>query len=63
MDAVRALLPSIQAELPASLTLDIRNDRSAPIRESVHDVKLTLALTNQTLCDNSQPRVLPSRPR
>ncbi|MEO8482927.1 MAG: efflux RND transporter permease subunit [Acidobacteriota bacterium] len=45
VDSIRALLPGIQAELPAALTLDIRSDRSQSIRDSVHDVKLTLALT------------------
>jgi hydrophobic/amphiphilic exporter-1 (mainly G- bacteria), HAE1 family len=45
VDSIRALLPQIQAQLPASLTLDIRNDRSESIRDSVHDVKITLLLT------------------
>ncbi len=45
VDAIRNMLPGIQAELPAALTLDIRSDRSQSIRDSVHDVKLTLALT------------------
>jgi hydrophobic/amphiphilic exporter-1 (mainly G- bacteria), HAE1 family len=45
VDAIRALLPQIEAQLPASVTLDVRNDRSVPIRESVGDVKFTLVLT------------------
>ncbi len=45
VDSIRAMLPQIQEQLPAALTLDIRNDRSQSIRESVHDVKLTLLLT------------------
>jgi HAE1 family hydrophobic/amphiphilic exporter-1 len=45
VDAVKQLLPTFQAQLPASVTLDVRSDRSGPIRESVHDVKLTLMLT------------------
>jgi hydrophobic/amphiphilic exporter-1 (mainly G- bacteria), HAE1 family len=44
-DAVKALLPTFREQLPASLALDIRTDRSIPIRESVQDVKFTLLLT------------------
>jgi len=44
-DAVKALLPTFREQLPASLSLDIRTDRSIPIRESVADVKFTLLLT------------------
>src|SRR5262245_58332472 len=42
---VRALLPTFHAQLPASVTLDVRSDRAGPIRDSVHDVKVTLILT------------------
>ena len=45
VDAIKALLPSIEAQLPASVTLDVRSDRSLTIKESVHDVKLTLLVT------------------
>jgi len=45
VDSIRALLPQIESQLPAALTLDVRNDRSMAIRESVHDIKLTLLLT------------------
>jgi HAE1 family hydrophobic/amphiphilic exporter-1 len=44
-DAVKALLPAFREQLPAALSLDVRTDRSVSIRESVHDVKLTLAVT------------------
>ena len=44
-DAVKALLPTFREQLPASLSLDVRTDRSVPIRESVADVKFTLLLT------------------
>jgi HAE1 family hydrophobic/amphiphilic exporter-1 len=44
-DAVKQLLPTFRDQLPAALTLDVRTDRSVPIRESVHDVKLTLLVT------------------
>jgi len=45
VDRIKALLPDLQAQLPAALQLDIRSDRSVSIRESVHDVKFTLILT------------------
>jgi hydrophobic/amphiphilic exporter-1 (mainly G- bacteria), HAE1 family len=45
VDAVRALLPTLREQLPASVSLDTRFDRSASIRDSVHDVKFTLILT------------------
>jgi hydrophobic/amphiphilic exporter-1 (mainly G- bacteria), HAE1 family len=44
-DAVKALLPTFREQLPAALGLDVRTDRSVPIRESVADVKFTLLLT------------------
>src|SRR5216117_345292 len=45
VDAVKALLPSLREQLPAAVSLDVRNDRSIAIRESVHDVKATLMVT------------------
>jgi len=45
VDAIKEVLPQLQSQLPASLTLGIRSDRSVPIRDSVHDVKFTLVLT------------------
>lgn len=45
VDRVKALLPELQAQLPGSIELAIRSDRSVSIRESVHDVKFTLVLT------------------
>src|SRR5262245_40548685 len=45
VDSIRAQLPQLQAQLPASLRLVIRSDRSQSIRESVHDIKFTLVLT------------------
>jgi len=44
-DAVTKLLPSFRADLPPTIKLDVLSDRSQSIRESVHDVQLTLALT------------------
>jgi hydrophobic/amphiphilic exporter-1 (mainly G- bacteria), HAE1 family len=45
VDAIKALMPTLQAQLPASVQVAIRSDRSKSIRESVHDVKFTLVLT------------------
>jgi HAE1 family hydrophobic/amphiphilic exporter-1 len=45
VDAIRAVLPQVQAQLPAALSLDFLYDRSLTIRESVRDVQLTLLLT------------------
>ncbi len=42
VDAVRAAIPAFQAQLPASVTLTVTNDRSASIRDALHDVSLTL---------------------
>ena len=45
VDAIKELLPRLQEQLPASVNVAIRSDRSKSIRESVHDVKFTLVLT------------------
>ena len=45
VDAILALLPQLQKQLPPSVTLALRSDRSAAVRDSVHDIKLTLLLT------------------
>ena len=42
VDAVRALIPRFQAQLPQSVEIHPINDRSVSIREAVHDVQLTL---------------------
>src|SRR3954452_7033925 len=44
-DAVKALLPQIEKQLPPSVKIRIRGDRSKTIRESFQDVQFTLALT------------------
>ncbi|MDP2803636.1 MAG: efflux RND transporter permease subunit [Phreatobacter sp.] len=44
VDRVRALLPQIRSDAPASYEISILNDRSKSIRESVADVEFTLAL-------------------
>jgi len=42
---IRAVLPSLQAVLPADVHLDVFADRTVTIRASVHDVEFTLILT------------------
>ncbi|MYM84214.1 MMPL family transporter [Duganella sp. FT50W] len=45
VDGVRRLLPQFKAQLPASININLVNDRSVSIREAIHDVNLTLLLT------------------
>ena len=42
VDTVRARLPELQAQMPASVSMTPINDRSASVREALHDVTLTL---------------------
>ncbi len=42
VDAVRAVLPTLQAQMPQSVILMPVNDRSKSVREAIHDVSLTL---------------------
>jgi HAE1 family hydrophobic/amphiphilic exporter-1 len=44
-DAVKAQVPRFREELPPTTELKILSDRSESIRESVHDVQITLILT------------------
>ncbi|WP_457389735.1 efflux RND transporter permease subunit [Roseateles sp. P5_E1] len=45
VDKVKALLPRFASQMPASIQMSTLNDRSVSIRESLHDVYVTLALT------------------
>jgi HAE1 family hydrophobic/amphiphilic exporter-1 len=45
VDAIKELLPTFRAQMPASVNLDILYDRSVSIRASVNDVKFTLLLS------------------
>jgi HAE1 family hydrophobic/amphiphilic exporter-1 len=45
VNGVRRLLPRFNAQLPGSVKINLVNDRSVSIREAIHDVNLTLALT------------------
>ena len=42
VDSVRALLPALQAELPADIELHVASDRTHSIRASLHEVEITL---------------------
>ncbi len=44
VDAVRAKLPSLRAQIPPSITMDVTLDRSVSVRESVADVEETLLI-------------------
>ena len=44
-DAIQAMLPTLRAQIPAAIEFTLFYDRSQGIRESVHDVKVTLGLT------------------
>jgi hydrophobic/amphiphilic exporter-1 (mainly G- bacteria), HAE1 family len=45
VDNIKRLLPTFRAQMPASVNLEILNDRSMTIRDSIADVKFTLTLT------------------
>jgi HAE1 family hydrophobic/amphiphilic exporter-1 len=45
VDTIKALFPTLREQMPPAMNLDIFFDRSTAVRESVHDVKLTLMLT------------------
>ena len=42
VDAVRAALPKLQAQMPQSINMTAVNDRSVSVREALHDVTFTL---------------------
>jgi hydrophobic/amphiphilic exporter-1 (mainly G- bacteria), HAE1 family len=44
-DAIKAVLPQIQKQLPPAVILTIRSDRSKNIREAFFDVQFTMLLT------------------
>jgi hydrophobic/amphiphilic exporter-1 (mainly G- bacteria), HAE1 family len=45
VDAIKAAMPGLIAQMPSSVQLKLRNDRSVSIRNSIHDVKITLGIT------------------
>ncbi|WPB75763.1 multidrug efflux RND transporter permease subunit [Archangium violaceum] len=44
-DRILEALPRLRAQLPASVEIDILNDRTRTIRSSLHEVQLTLVIT------------------
>ncbi len=42
VDSIRAALPTLQSQMPASVKMTPVNDRSLSVREALHDVTLTL---------------------
>src|SRR4026209_1741666 len=42
VDAVKEILPGLRAQIPQSINLEVFFDRTQSIRESVHDVQLTM---------------------
>ncbi len=44
-DRIKQVLPSFQAQLPPSVQLNIRGDRSRNIREAFRDIQTTMAVT------------------
>ena len=44
VDAIKRILPSFQAKLPAAIDMKVLFDRSLSIREAIHDVQFTLVL-------------------
>jgi multidrug efflux pump len=44
VDAVRALLPELEAQLPQDIKLNVATDRTHSIRSSLHEVELTLII-------------------
>jgi multidrug efflux pump len=45
VDRVRSLLPQLEAVMPGGIELSIVQDRTPPIRGSLHDVELTLVIS------------------
>ena len=45
VDTIRAALPALESQMPASVTMTQINDRSISVRDALHDVALTLGGT------------------
>jgi HAE1 family hydrophobic/amphiphilic exporter-1 len=45
VDAIRAAIPPLVAQMPSSIKLWFTSDRSVSIREAIHDVQVTLGIT------------------
>ena len=47
VDRVRAMLPLLQASIPPSIRIGVAQDRTTTIRASVHDVEVTLVISDR----------------
>ena len=45
VDGVRELLPTLQAQLPGDITLQVASDRTNSIRSSLHEIEFTLLIS------------------
>ncbi|HEY5801351.1 MAG TPA: efflux RND transporter permease subunit, partial [Burkholderiaceae bacterium] len=45
VDGVRALLPELQAQLPADIKMEVASDRTNSIRASLHEIEITLLIS------------------
>jgi multidrug efflux pump len=45
VDGIRALIPSLQAQLPGDVTLQVASDRTNSIRSSLHEIEFTLLVS------------------
>lgn len=45
VDGIKAAMPSLIAQMPSSVQLRLTSDRSISIRDSIHDVQITLTIT------------------
>jgi HAE1 family hydrophobic/amphiphilic exporter-1 len=45
IDAIHAMIPRLQAEMPPSVKVQLLSDRSISIRNAVHDVNVTMLVT------------------
>jgi multidrug efflux pump len=45
VDSVRALIPSLQAQLPPDIRLQVASDRTLSIRSSLHEIEMTLVIS------------------
>lgn len=45
VNRIKEIMPRLTAQMPASIDVQYRNDRSVSIRDAIHDVNVTLGLT------------------
>ena len=45
VDGVRALLPTLQAQLPSDIKLEVASDSTTSIRSSLHEIEVTLLIS------------------